>query len=397
MNFQEPLNLNQVSILFFGLNLLLNLAASYVTWLATRTRATKLWTISSLLALFGLMFLVVYMSWPFRPLLVLQNLAYCLGLAMVTAGMKVFHGHPYSPAADIFVISVSLSAIASAIWIWDSFAARVVISSTIFAHYAFSAAWALWRAKGTVKAIYYFAMTSWFLYGAINLARVVLALAGIGIDNSRPFSGITYLLIFLLGPVCITGGFTGLIMLVVQKLLDEKREALRLTEKLASEYRELSDHDPLTNALNYRSFSQSLERERARCVREHRPLSVVMADLDHFKNINDTYGHTVGDETLKQAVAVWRSQLRIPDLLGRVGGEEFVVVLPHADLGHATRVAERLRHSLQAQRTGFPQEITASFGVTEARPNEPTADTLRRVDEAMYAAKAAGRNCVVSV
>ncbi|AFM11758.1 GGDEF domain-containing protein [Turneriella parva] len=397
MNSPDFLSLKQALVIFFVLTLLLNLFGSFVTWLATKTRATRWWAISALLALSGLLFLVVHTQWPNPAFILLQNLSYAVSLALVSAGMRDFHGRKYSPKADVIVIGLSLVAVAGAIWIKDSFALRVAINSALFAYYAFLAASILWRGKGSIKAIYTFASVSWFLYGLINLVRAALAFAGIGIDDSQPFVGVTYLMVFLFGPVCITGGYIGLIMLVVQKLLDEKHDALRVAEKLANEYRELSDHDPLTNALNNRSFSQSLERERARCVRENRPLSVVMADLDHFKIVNDTYGHSVGDATLKQAVALWRSQLRAPDLLGRVGGEEFVIILPHADLQHAARVAERLRQKLEAQTDGLPAKITASFGVTQARQGEPTHDLLRRVDAAMYGAKAAGRNRVVAV
>ena len=393
----DIISLKQALIIFFALTLLLNASASFVTWRATKTRATGWWAISAFLALLGLVVLVAYTKWPHPALLLLQNLSYSTALALVSAGMLVFHGRPYSPVRDAIVVGVSLVAVALATWIKDSFALRVAITSTLFAYYSFLAAAILWRGKGSVRAIYTFASVSWFLYGLINFARAGLAFAGLGIDDAEPFAGVTYLMVFLLGPVCITGGYIGLIMLVVQRLLDEKHEALVLSEKLANEYRELSDHDPLTNALNNRSFSQSLERERARCVRENRPLSIVMADLDHFKVVNDTYGHSVGDTTLRQAVAVWRSQLRAPDLLGRVGGEEFVIILPHADLKHAARVAERLRHALESHAEGFPARITASFGVTQAKPGESTVDLMRRVDAAMYGAKEAGRNRVVAV
>jgi len=388
------MDLTQISILFFGLSVTLNLAASFVTWRATRSRATKWWTISSFLALLGLSFLIGYMFWSARILLLLQNAVFCVALAMIPAGIRIFRGRPYSPRGDAIVISTFLLVCAYTIWVKDSFVARVAFGSAFYAYYSLRIAAVLWQSKISVTAIRVFATGAWLSYAIVSLVRVGLTLAGVGIDDARPFSGVTYLMIFLFGPVCLTGGYTGLIMLVIQKLLDDKQEALRLSEKLAEEYRDLSDHDALTNALNLRSFMRSLDLERARCRRENRPLSVIMADLDHFKQINDTFGHAAGDQTLKQAVSVWRSQLRAPDLLGRVGGEEFVIILPHAGLKHAAFVAERLRSALQTNADLFPREITASFGVTEARSDETTEDILRRVDSAMYAAKQSGRNRV---
>lgn len=389
------LDLTQVSILFFSLGVLLNLATSFVTWRATQIRAAKLWTISAMLGLFGLGFLVLYMFLHLKFLLILQNLAYSVALAMVPVGVKILRGQRYSARTDIFIISFTLALVAGALWIRDSFAVRVAVGSCLFAYYSFSSAYWLWQSKTSVKAIRFFAVSAWSLYGLVSVIRLVLTLAGVGIDDARPFSGITYLIVFIFGPVCTTGGYTGLVLLVIQKLLDEKREALQAAEKLAEEYRQLSDHDPLTNALNNRSFNRSLDLERARCIREGRSLSIVMADLDHFKDINDTFGHAAGDQTLKQAVSVWRSQLRAPDLLGRVGGEEFVIILPQANLKHATHVAERLRSALQANARLFPREITASFGVIETGHDETTEQILHRVDVAMYAAKQKGRNRVV--
>lgn len=358
-------------------------------------RSTKLWALSALLALLGLFCLTAYVLWSLRIFLILQNAAYCMAFALIPAGIKIFQGQIYRPFADIILISITLAGVAFFIWIEDSFSGRVAINSLIFAYYSFASAFWLWQSKTSVKAIRIFVVSAWFLFGLINLVRLVLTMTGIGIDNSDPYAGITYLVIFIFGPIFTTGGYTGLIMLVIQKLLDEKREALYAAERLAEEYRQLSDHDPLTNALNNRSLTRSLDLERARCIREGRSLSVVMADLDHFKEINDTFGHAAGDQTLKQAVSVWRSQLRAPDLLGRVGGEEFVIILPHANLKHAAHVAERLRSALHANAHLFPREITASFGVIETEHDETTQQILQRVDVAMYAAKQNGRNRVV--
>ncbi|HEV7784720.1 MAG TPA: GGDEF domain-containing protein, partial [Thermoanaerobaculia bacterium] len=141
------------------------------------------------------------------------------------------------------------------------------------------------------------------------------------------------------------------------------------------------------------------ELERAR--RYRYPLSVVLCDLDHFKEVNDTFGHLAGDAVLREGAAVLRRGLRSTDILGRYGGEEFLAVLPQVDLESARLAAERLRVGLESARvrlpTGSELRITASFGVAsrDDLPGLLTTDLLVSLaDRRLYEAKAAGRNCV---
>ncbi len=158
--------------------------------------------------------------------------------------------------------------------------------------------------------------------------------------------------------------------------------------------------DGLTGILNRRAFLDRGEQEIARARRTGRPLGVVMADIDHFKAINDTHGHATGDAALKRFVAGCRANLRVSDVLGRVGGEEFAILLPESDPAGSVITAERLRKAverlnLEVDGTRIP--ITASFGVTGvalADPAETVADALQRADRALYRAKENGRNRV---
>lgn len=239
-----------------------------------------------------------------------------------------------------------------------------------------------------------FAATPWVLYGLLHLFRFFLILYGIGIKDAQPFSGITYLLVFIFGPICVTGGYLGLNMLFLKQLLDEKEESLTAANRLAAEYRELSDHDSLTQALNNRSFMENLHKEIERATRSGSPLCVIMADLDHFKHVNDVHGHAAGDKVLREVVALWSMLLRSPDLLGRVGGEEFAIILPQTHLSQGMLVAERLRSAMQPPESGLSYPISASFGVAELRSGEVADSVLKRADLAMYSSKHAGRNCV---
>jgi diguanylate cyclase (GGDEF)-like protein len=174
------------------------------------------------------------------------------------------------------------------------------------------------------------------------------------------------------------------------------RRIVALQERL----RELATHDALTGLWNRGAILDLLERELNRSRREDGPLGVVLADLDHFKKINDGWGHLGGDQVLRQAAERMRSALRPYDTVGRYGGEEFLVVLPGCGEGQAARLAERLRQSVAAAPVELENgwtSVTLSLGVAVVEAGgEPVqaSELLRTADEALYRAKAAGRNCV---
>lgn len=160
----------------------------------------------------------------------------------------------------------------------------------------------------------------------------------------------------------------------------------------------LATTDPLTGAGNRRHFLSALESELARLRRNGHPASLLMADLDHFKNVNDRYGHAAGDAVLKHFVAIARNTLRQTDLIGRLGGEEFAMLLPGDDIKGATETAERLRGALENSAAEFCTlriSVTVSIGITELQHADENTDApLQRADEALYAAKTGGRNRV---
>ncbi len=173
-------------------------------------------------------------------------------------------------------------------------------------------------------------------------------------------------------------------------------EALRDSEE---RYRRLSQVDPLTGLFNSRQLHEQLRGELERAGRYHRPLSLMMLDCDHFKRINDSYGHLEGDRVLQCLAQVIRHTLRGSDHAYRYGGEEFVVLMPETGLSAATHLAERLREGFAAKvlETGSGQQLrcTVSIGVAELIDGEDELSLLRRADDAGYEAKRRGRNCVV--
>ena len=167
------------------------------------------------------------------------------------------------------------------------------------------------------------------------------------------------------------------------------------------ENRRLSVTDPLTGAYNRRYLMDQLPREIDRSARYGRELAVIMCDVDHFKRINDTHGHLVGDEVLKWFVATVQDHVRSADWVARYGGEEFVIVLPETNVRNATAAAENLRKQLVARRcsvAGAELEVTASFGVSGwqgvVQQGALFDALIARCDSGIYASKGAGRNRV---
>lgn len=173
---------------------------------------------------------------------------------------------------------------------------------------------------------------------------------------------------------------------------------LRRIQTNQDELHRLSTTDGLTGALNRRRFEELAEVERRRSQRSGAPVSVLVLDIDHFKRVNDQFGHAAGDAALRMLAKTCLATLRPSDLFGRWGGEEFVIAMPEARAAGALKAAERLREILAAARfdaNGKPRSITVSIGVATLQRDELTIDhAIARADRALYRAKAAGRNRV---
>jgi len=175
-----------------------------------------------------------------------------------------------------------------------------------------------------------------------------------------------------------------------------RRQKVELEAALAHIHR-LATHDELTGLVNRRHMQELLEAERLRSGRTHEAWCVALLDLDHFKAINDRHGHAVGDEVLRALAGHAHSLVRRTDVLGRWGGEEFVLMLPETPLAMAAVSVDRLRehfHAAPLVLHGVELRVSFSAGLTEHRAGEPVAQTLERADKLCYQAKTLGRNRV---
>ncbi len=191
-------------------------------------------------------------------------------------------------------------------------------------------------------------------------------------------------LLFLNSILVVTGVAFGLIWMV----------SLRYKEKLLT----MAMHDPLTDVLNRRGIEIMLEQEIAKVERQRMEMCAMILDIDHFKEINDSYGHSVGDRVLAEFANTVKKFLRKYDIFGRIGGEEFIILLPDTNLEQAANIAERLRSYIEKDVINFDQlavKITISIGVSDHFPENATLDSLIPfADRALFQAKQEGRNRV---
>jgi diguanylate cyclase (GGDEF)-like protein len=187
----------------------------------------------------------------------------------------------------------------------------------------------------------------------------------------------------------------------LQEAVNQTRAELTLTARTARDAQEALKEqalkDGLTRLWNRRAVFAMLEKELYRARRDHFPVTLVMIDLDHFKNINDTYGHPAGDEVLREAASRLTEVMRPYDFIGRYGGEEFLVVLPSCSSHHGVQRAEEFRRVIAARpvfTAAGPLSVTCSVGVAAYDEAMPPDDLIGRADEALYRAKRLGRNCV---
>ncbi len=228
--------------------------------------------------------------------------------------------------------------------------------------------------------------------GAASGGLIVLAVVVANPLSAQPYSPAAMMtLVFSLLAASVIFWAYARHMQHAQQAMRQSRQRLR----------QLATQDPLTGLLNARAFQAACEPHIRLAARDGSAYALLFIDLDHFKQVNDRYGHDAGDAVLRAVAQCMRQALRASDVLGRIGGEEFCLFLPGTDEAGAMRLAEKLRATIEAlcpDIGGQRLRITASMGVAQNQPGlARLADIQRAADQAMYRAKAAGRNRVTSL
>jgi diguanylate cyclase (GGDEF)-like protein len=269
----------------------------------------------------------------------------------------------------------------------DSVPLRTVAVSIFHGTLCFALAHTIYRAISPTRSRYPYLFTASAAimlalgHGVRALVYAVQANASISFLEPTPYN----LVFFSLGTLALPTLTLGAVMMANAEIIAEATYA--------------ADHDHLTGAWSRRAFFNFAEREHARAARHRTDLSLLMFDVDHFKKINDSYGHAIGDQVLVDIVLAAETVIREIDFCARLGGEEFAVLLPDAGGETAAMVAERLRAALERSLNIGPSKIQVSYsvsiGIATRDEDESIASLLSRADMALYSAKAAGRNQAV--
>jgi diguanylate cyclase (GGDEF)-like protein len=300
---------------------------------------------------------------------------------VIWCGARLFHGRDVRPfwmfaGAIAWLVALTLPGFA------DSTMARVTLSSVAISGYTWLTAWELWEGRKERLMSRWPAMAVLALHGIVFLLPIPISLLS---SSELKFSDFTggWFAIFALETLLYAIA-TAFVILTMAK---ERSERI---------HRTAATIDPLTEVFNRRALLEAGRRILGRVAWDKQPVSVLMFDLDHFKKINDRFGHAVGDRALQTFARTAAVRLRATDILGRLGGEEFAAILPGTSLLSAAVAAERVRSAFEAEALeidGLPIRGTVSIGAAATEAADCDIDVLLdQADKALYAAKASGRN-----
>lgn len=366
-------------------------AASLVLVLRSQSllvrEALRTWTFGIALQVAGWFLAGLRGGLPAGVSVVMANVAISAGVAECVHALRLFHGPsrrlrtPWIAVTAVFVVSVVFTYLA------PDRAARMGLNSALIGAVMGIAAWAALRASPDASAVppshWLVAATFFVGAGVLSFRVLVILLTG----YAPPFEDLRV-------PVWQVLLYASMAYVPVLATLGY---ALMCNDVLNRELARLASRDPLTGILNRRSLEERSEGMLASARRRGRAVSVALIDVDHFKSVNDTFGHEAGDESLRQLVRVLQRTSRAGDLQARWGGEEFLVVMPETEAAAAQIAAERIRAEVEALE--FRQDerlipLRVSIGVAQRLPGEDLSGLVRRADAALYEAKRLGRNRV---
>ncbi len=346
-------------------------------------RAPMLWGASYITGAIGLGLATSRNILPEFVAIEIGNALVLLGYGLTWAGARIFDGRKVQPlivlsAPMLWLIACRIPAFA------DDVNLRVVLISAMLAMLAAATAEEFWRGREEPLMSRWPTVIALLAYAAALLARIPATYFAPMLDNHSLMSGVSFALL----------AFGTLLFTVVLAflLLNMTKERTELQHKIASLV------DPLSGVANRRAFLSESNRLFAQQAVDREPLALILCDLDRFKQINDRFGHSVGDQVLMAFARTATTTLGSDVLFGRIGGEEFAAMLPVGDLGEAVAIADRVRRNFADAAAGFGDgelQATVSVGVTLGLDAKAEVEDLLVIaDEALYRAKANGRNRV---
>lgn len=374
---------NTLFLLTIDVEAILGLLLLLVWVQNTRVTAVAWWASAHLMSAASVMLYGLYGSVPDLISIDLSNVILFSSFGVTWSGARVFNGRPALPGSLIAGAMVWLAASQ-----WPGFEAgaevRSQLSSMIIAGYTWLTAFEFWRGRSEPLVSRWPAIVLFATHGAMFILRTPLNALLHGKDAEQILAS-AWLSVLSLEAFLMTIA-TAFILLAMSK---ERTELRHKTAAMT---------DPLTGLLNRRAFLADAEALLQRQTSRDRPIGVLLIDLDHFKSINDRFGHSIGDKVLQIFAKTAQANLRQTDLVGRLGGEEFTVVLADASIDNAYLVADRLRKSFEiaaAVVEAQPLHATASIGVSViVDPAQDLPKLITLADQALYLAKARGRNRV---
>lgn len=356
-------------------------------WLGLSKRVSAHWVAAALASAGGLSLILLRGSWPPFMTLVVANLLIMAAMLLVRRGVQIFLRIAPTDREHTIVFAIDGVLLLGFVVLSEGYSAIAVIGASV------PIAWTLLRAARE-------AHRALSREGAVATARVVatpLALLGL-LFAVRAVAGI-FAPAMAARPLHEPTPFNGAVVLafMLVALMINLVLALMVVGRLVTRLQQLSERDALTGLLNRRAFAPLLQREAGRLRRYGEGYSLLMIDVDHFKGINDSHGHAAGDAALVKLADLLRNAAREVDHIARLGGEEFCILLPHADLDGAMGLAARVHAAVRdAAWDEFERVVTVSVGVAVAQsPDETPQAVLARADQALYRAKNAGRDRVV--
>ncbi|HEY9163371.1 MAG TPA: GGDEF domain-containing protein [Magnetovibrio sp.] len=345
------------------------------------------WAIGRLAITLALMVFTLQPQTELGLSVIVGNAILMFGLYFIVQGNFAFMTRPTTPLFPI-IASFAVSLVGMAYWsmVEPNYTARTLMMTfalVVFDWYSFRALW-----PREEEELYFFGKLMAVVFFGHGIVQVLRAAISLGEWNAETY----------LDPALSTQ--LVLIAAIAMSTLTTMAHVAIIMEFLKKDLKRQAERDPLTGAYNRRAFHTLANHVFARGRREGGAISLVILDLDHFKSVNDSHGHAVGDKVLKRVVSLAHGVLRAEDVLVRLGGEEFAMMLPAATQNEALHIAERIRKAIEAESFRADDKtvkVTTSLGVTSLSvmgANDVIDDLIKQADIALYQAKVAGRNQV---